>query len=87
MSNEDNPLWLVNELHNHSEHRAMVGWGILVVDGESVIVSLNDPRTDGDVIRDGQGRRISIIQYLEESYTNIEKLQKTVRDKISQYAV
>jgi hypothetical protein len=83
-SNENNPLWLVNELHNHSKHRAMIGQAIVVVNGRLARASLINPRT-GEGMRTDDGRRILAIDYLEESYTRIEELQRTVRNKIRQY--
>ncbi len=91
VSNDHCPLWLVNELHNHSKHRNLIGQAIVVENGKLARASLIDPRTgeemrtrDGDGGHDG-GTRILATFFLEESYTAIEDLQKTVRDKIHEY--
>ena len=88
VSNEGNPLWLVNELHNYSKHRAMIGMAIVfqVNDGVGDLnrPPLIDPRT-GVPMRDDNGIAIPIIEYLAGSLTTIEVLQKTVREKIRKY--
>jgi hypothetical protein len=83
VSDEYNPLWLVNELHNHSKHRAMLDKEIVVVDNRISSFVLIDPRT-GKAMRDDKGTKIPVIEYLDKSYKEMEKLQKTVRGKISQ---
>jgi hypothetical protein len=86
LSNEHNPLWLVNELHNHSKHRNLIGQAIVIENGRLARASLIDPRT-GDEMRTADDVRMRILAtfYLEESYTGIEDLQRTVREKIRQY--
>jgi hypothetical protein len=91
MSDDHDPLWLINELHNWSKHRSIIYPGLgyeIIADAERGIIStsLIDPRT-GKGMRTDEEKQKSIIQYPEESYTNIEKLQKTVRNKISRYGV
>jgi hypothetical protein len=86
LSNEHNPLWLVNELHNHSKHRNLIGQAIVIENGRLARASLIDPRT-GEEMRTADDVRMRILAtfYLEESYTGIEDLQRTVREKIRQY--
>jgi hypothetical protein len=84
MTDEHNPLWLINELHNHSKHRDLIGQGIVNVDGRLAKASLMNPRT-GEEMRTNQDKRILAVDYLQQSYTEIENLQKTVREKIHQY--
>jgi hypothetical protein len=86
LSNEHNPLWLVNELHNHSKHRNLIGQAIVIENGRLARASLIDPRT-GEEMRAANDVRMRILAtfYLEESYTGIEDLQRTVREKIRQY--
>jgi hypothetical protein len=87
VSVEDNPLWLINELHNHSKHRAMlIKQKTAIAEGEVRKPSLTHPRT-GEAIRNDKGEQIPVVEYLEQSYTRIEELQKTVRDKIHQYRI
>jgi hypothetical protein len=81
LSNEKDPLWLANELHNYSKHRAMLVGEIVNVDGRISSFVLIDPRTNKPM-RDDKGNKIPIIRYLEDSFTSIEALQKTVREKI-----
>jgi hypothetical protein len=83
-SYREDPLWLINELHNLSKHRAMIGMAISIVVGGKTSTSLIDPRT-GQGMQTNEGKQKPIIEYLEESYTEIEELQKKVRDKISRY--
>jgi hypothetical protein len=86
VSNEHNSLWLLNELHNNSKHRNLIGQAIMVENGRLARASLIDPRT-GEEMRtaDDDGTRILATFYLEESYTAIEDLQKTVRAKVREY--
>lgn len=84
VSVEDDPLWLVNELHNHSKHRNLIGQAIVIVTTRLLRASLINPRT-GEGMRTDDGRRILAIDYLEESYRRIEKLQRIVLEKIRQY--
>ncbi len=92
VSNDDhNPLWLANELHNHSKYRNLIGQAVVIENGRLARASLIDPRTGeemrtphGDGGNDG-GIRILATFFLEESYTAIEDLQRTVREKIRQY--
>ena len=63
----------------------MIGQAINVVDGTLDRASLIDPRTGRGMVRPNDGTRILAIDYLEESYTSMEDLQRTVREKIRQY--
>jgi hypothetical protein len=84
--NQNDPRWLMNELHNQSKHRGMIGQAILVVDNEIQRASLIDPRTpDQGMVRPNDGTRILAIDYLEESYASMEELQRTVRNRVQQY--
>jgi hypothetical protein len=66
-------------LHNYSKHRARIGKVIVADPDRGIIKSpLIDPRT-------GKGIRIPNIDYLDDSYKEMEKLQKRVRDKIHKY--
>jgi hypothetical protein len=85
VSDQSDPRWLINELHNHSKHRGVIGQAINVVDGTLDRASLIDPRTGQGMRRPVDGTRILAIDYLEESYASIEELQRTVRNKIRQY--
>ena len=71
-------------MHNRSEHRNLIGQDIVIVNGRPARASLIDPRT-GQGMRADDGTRILATFYLEESYTGIEDLQRTVREKIRQY--
>jgi hypothetical protein len=84
MVSEADPLWLINELHNHSKHRNLIGQAINIINGRLDRASLINPRT-GEGMRTADGRRFFAIDYLEQSYTRIEELQRTVRNKISHY--
>jgi hypothetical protein len=86
LSNEHNPLWLVNELHNHSKHRNLIGQAIVIENGRLARASLIDPRS-GEEMRAANDVRMRILAtfYLEDSYTGIEDLQRTEREKIRQY--
>jgi hypothetical protein len=84
ISVKHDPRWLINELHNHSKHRNLIGQALNMQDGVLQRSSLIDPRT-GQGMKTEDGRRILTIAYLEDSYTRIEDLQKTVREKIQQY--
>jgi hypothetical protein len=44
--NPQNPLWLLVELHNRSEHRSLIVQDTVLVDGQLLRASLIDPRTD-----------------------------------------
>lgn len=77
--------WLINELHNQSKHRGMIGQAINIVDGTLDRASLIDPRTGQGMRRPVDGTRILAIDYLEESYASMEELQRTVRNKLQQY--
>jgi hypothetical protein len=85
VSVQSNPRWLINELHNQSKHRGMIGQAINVVDNEVQRASLIDPQTGRGMVRPNDGTRILAIDYLEESYASMEELQRTVRSKIQQY--
>jgi hypothetical protein len=85
LSNEHNPLWLVNELHNHSKHRNLIGQAIVIENGRLARASLIDPRSGEEMRADNDGTRILATFYLEDSYTGIEDLQRTEREKIRQY--
>jgi hypothetical protein len=75
------PLWLINELHNHSKHRNMIPKAFVGIAGRGIIkVSFRSPRTKRKMKR-------PIIDYLDASYKRIENLQKNVTNKISQYRV
>ena len=86
MLSNEHPLWLVNELHNHSKHRNLIGQAIVIENGRLARASLIDPRT-GEEMRTADDVRMRILAtfYLEESYTGIEDLQRMVREKIRQY--
>ncbi len=83
-SSREDPLWLINECHNHSKHRQMLGMALTIVVGGPSGSSLIDPRT-GQGMRRGDGTQRPPVEYLEDSYREIEQLQNTVRDKISRY--
>jgi hypothetical protein len=83
-SNQQNPLWLVAELHNLSEHRALIGQEIVVVDGQLQRASLIDPRTEQGMGND-RGERILAIDYLADSLRRIENLRDIVRERIRQF--
>jgi|SRR5215208_550092 len=83
-SSREDPLWLINECHNHSKHREMLGMAKTMVIGGPTNASLIDPRT-GQGVRRANGTQKPPVEYLEESYVEIEKLQKKVRDKINSY--
>ncbi len=85
LSNEHNPLWLVNELHNHSKHRNLIGQAIVIENGRLARASLIDPRSGEEMRAANDGTRILATFYLEDSYTGIEDLQRTEREKIRQY--
>jgi hypothetical protein len=86
VSKEQNTLWLINEFHNRSKHRSIINpaIGYEIIASREISTSLIDPRT-GKGMRTDEGKQKPIIQYLDESYTNIEELQKTVRDKIRRH--
>jgi hypothetical protein len=84
ISDESDPLWLINEFHNHSKHRNIIGKAIAIVVGISDTISLRNPRT-GKEVRTDQGKMIPIIDYLEDSYEEIAKLQETIRHKVCEY--
>lgn len=71
-------LGIVIEFNNHSKHRAMIKKHI-VFSGRT-IVSLRYPNTN---------RRMKkpFIDYLDDSYTRVERLQKIVRKKIAKYRI
>jgi hypothetical protein len=84
-SNKNHQLWLINELHNHSKHRAIITKAItMVIDRKETSVALINPRTNMPM-RTNEGKLKPIIEYLEESYAEIEDLQKKVREKIRLY--
>jgi hypothetical protein len=85
LSNEHNPLWLVNELHNHSKHRNLIGQAIVIENGRLARASLIDPRTGEEMRAANDGTRILATFYLEDSYTGIEDLQRTEREKIREH--
>src|SRR5687767_5353680 len=60
LSNEHNPLWLVNELHNHSKHRNLIGQAIVIENGRLARASLIDPRT-GEEMRTADDVRMRIL--------------------------
>jgi hypothetical protein len=64
--NPQNPLWLLVELHNRSEHRSLIVQDTVLVDGQLLRASLIDPRTDR-VMRNDRGERILAINYLDDS--------------------
>lgn len=59
---------------------------MVVVDGGINKFSLIDLRT-GQGMRTDEGMTIPIIDYLDDSYKRIERLQKTLRDKIYKYRI
>jgi hypothetical protein len=85
LSNEHNPLWLVNELHNHSKHRNLIGQAIVIENGRPARASLIDPRSGEEMRAANDGTRILATFYLEDSYTGIEDLQRTEREKIREH--
>lgn len=73
------PLWLISEFNNHSKHRAMIGKAIVAHEGVGVTkISLINPQTRRKMKK-------PIIDYLDESYKRIERVQKKVRKKIAKY--
>jgi hypothetical protein len=91
-TNKEHPLGRINELHNHSKHRRMIGFDIAVVAESNEIIkpSLIIPVTskgnqNGKGMRNGKGTRIPAIDYLEDSYKKIEKLKEIVRKGIIKY--
>jgi hypothetical protein len=85
VSVQSDPRWLINELHNQSKHRGMIGQAINVVDNQVQRASLIDPRTGQGMVNPIDGTRILAIYYLEEGYASMEELQSTVRNKLRQY--
>jgi hypothetical protein len=86
VSNEhNNRLWLVNESHNDSKHRHLVGQDIVIENDRLARAPLFDHPRTGEEMRTGEGTRILTAFYLEESYSCIEDLQKTVRKKVREY--
>ena len=80
-------LWLINDLHNQSEHRDTLKKQLTTVDGEIRKPALIDTRTpDEDAIRrDDNDEQIPVIDYLQQSYTLIVDLQKNVRSEIMKH--
>jgi hypothetical protein len=74
-SSRDDSLWLINECHNYSKHREMLGMAITMVIGGPTNISLIDPRTGQGMRRDDRTQKPP-VEYLEESYMEIEELQK-----------
>ncbi len=75
-NNEHNPLWLVNELHNHSKHRNLIGQVIVIENGRIARASLIDPRTSEEEIRTEDGTRILATFYLEEIYIGLKTCKR-----------
>jgi hypothetical protein len=77
MNNKDNWLWLVNEFHNISKHRELIGKDIVAVvpPGKITKVALRHPETDKPMEQD-------VFDYLSECLKLIEGLV-AVRKKIS----
>jgi hypothetical protein len=87
MSDEHDPRWLINELHNYSKHRAMlIKQKTAIAEGPVLKPSLVHPRTN-DAIRDDNGNQVPVVEYLEQSYAMTEDLQRTVRSKIQKYHI
>lgn len=87
---KSDPLWLINDLHNQSEHRDVLKRQLTTVDSRISKPALIDTSTpDEDAIRrdDGSDEQIPVVEYLEQSYRLIDDLQKTVRSKIQKYPV
>jgi hypothetical protein len=72
------PLWLINELHNHSKHRNILPKALVVVDSDISKISLINPRTNRKMKK-------PIMDYADDSYKIIERWQKNVRKKIIKY--
>jgi hypothetical protein len=74
ITNEKSWLWEVNQFHNISEHRELIGKEIVVVTTKVTKVSLHHPKTHkavGDV-----------FDYLPDSLKKMERLVADVRSKI-----
>jgi hypothetical protein len=98
---ETDARWLINDCHNQSEHRSMIGQALVMEGGVLQRASLIDPRRQRESLKDpkivdiGMRRpndgtpnantRILAVDFLRESYESMDELQRTVRDKLQQY--
>jgi len=71
-------LGIVVEFNNHSKHRAMIRKYIVMAG--RIIVFLRYPNTNGRMKK-------PVLDYLDDSYKRVEKLQEIVRKKIAKYRI
>jgi hypothetical protein len=79
LSDPQDPLCQVNDFHNHSKHRAIIGKAIKAAAGRGVT------KTSFINTRNREEMETPTLDYLADSYTRIEDLQKNVREKIRRY--
>ena len=85
MNNPQNLLSLAVELHNRSEHRALIGQEI-VFGSELLRACLIDPRTQPERgMRNSRDERYLAIDFLGDSLREVENLRDMVRVNIRQF--
>lgn len=86
MNSPQNPLSLVVELHNRSEHRNLIGQELVLGDGQLHRACLIDPRTQPERgMRNDRGERYLAIDYLGDSLREVENLRDVVRANVRQF--
>lgn len=86
MGNPQNPLWLVAELHNLSEHRDLIGQDLVIGDSQLHRACLIDPRTEpARGMRNDRGESYLAIDYFRGSIREVENLRDTVRANVRQF--